>query len=598
MIGRTVAAWFMAAGLTGSAAWAQAPTPTVEVQDAEAVASREGADSDAAEASDTGLVAMARDPVLGALAERWRTLRRQARSLAELEAAFRSAENVNRDLAFARWYRAGRAWTEELNALVPALLSAPDTPAARALTGRVRTFLEMALGRVDELAAATAEQLDAALANRETVPAEARLELEDRIRRTRERVAMHDQLTLDFLSTAQSLGLDISGALGTLRQRVADRADDLMTRMNLAEAALTNARERQAESPESAEANASVTLARRRLDGAVTAMRDSILILRQLGMPVADFEREVFLATGEITGDVLDQAVVRSLLDEWWGDAVAAIRTSGPTWTIRLIVVGLILLLTRITSSVVRRLVGRALTASRMQVSNLAREMIQNLSGRLVVLIGVLVSLGQVGIDLGPVLAGLGVAGFVVGFALQDTLSNFAAGAMILLYRPFDVDDVVEVAGSVFGVVSHMTLVSTTVITWDNQVLIVPNSRIWGDVIKNVTSQKTRRVDMSIGVAYSSDVDEVARVLRDIVTNHPLVLDDPEPMIRVHAFGDSAIEMIVRPWCRTDDYWTVFWDVQRLIKVRFDEEGIQIPFPQRDIHHHGLVAPPGAPRDS
>ena len=196
--------------------------------------------------------------------------------------------------------------------------------------------------------------------------------------------------------------------------------------------------------------------------------------------------------------------------------------------------------------------------------------------------IGVLMALSQVGISLGPMLAGLGVAGFVVGFALQDSLSNFAAGGMILIYRPYDVDDFVEIAGAA-GLVKKMSLVSTTIATFDNQTLVVPNSKIWGDVIKNVTAQKVRRVDLEFGIGYSDDVEHAERVLEDILDKNEMVLKKPEPMIKLHALADSSVNFAVRPWVKTDDYWDVYWDITREVKMRFDREGISIPFPQRDV---------------
>jgi small conductance mechanosensitive channel len=180
-------------------------------------------------------------------------------------------------------------------------------------------------------------------------------------------------------------------------------------------------------------------------------------------------------------------------------------------------------------------------------------------------------------------LAGLGIAGFIVGFALQDTLGNFASGAMILIYRPFDVDDYVEITGA-SGLVKRMNLVSTTITTFDNQTLVVPNSKIWGDVIKNVTQQKVRRVDLEFGIGYEDDIPKAERILAEAAAEHELVLDSPETNVRVHSLGDSSVNLILRPWVKTEDYWTVYWDLTREVKLRFDREGVTIPFPQRDVH--------------
>jgi len=195
------------------------------------------------------------------------------------------------------------------------------------------------------------------------------------------------------------------------------------------------------------------------------------------------------------------------------------------------------------------------------------------------------VALSQLGIALGPLLAGLGIAGFIIGFALQEVLGNFAAGVMILVYRPYDVGDLIEAAG-VSGKVDEMSMVSTTIMTIDNQTLVVPNGKIWGDVIKNVTAQRIRRVDMVFGVSYGDDIPKTEKVLADILREHPKVLADPEPVVRLHKLNDSSIDFVVRPWVLTDDYWEVYWDITREVKMRFDREGISIPFPQRDVHFY------------
>ena len=129
-----------------------------------------------------------------------------------------------------------------------------------------------------------------------------------------------------------------------------------------------------------------------------------------------------------------------------------------------------------------------------------------------------------------------------------------------------------------------MNLVSTTITTFDNQTLVVPNSKIWGDAIKNITAQTERRVDLEIGIGYGDDIELAAQVLTKIVVAHEKVPKDPEPNIKLHTLGDSSVNFIVRPWVKTEDYWDVYWDLMREIKLRLDREGISIPFPQRDVH--------------
>ena len=203
--------------------------------------------------------------------------------------------------------------------------------------------------------------------------------------------------------------------------------------------------------------------------------------------------------------------------------------------------------------------------------------------GGALVSIALVFGLAQLGFSLGPLLAGFGVVGFILGFAMQDSLSNLAAGMMILINRPYDVGDLVDVAGA-FGKVEKMSLVSTGILTLDNQKLVVPNSKIWGDVIKNVTAQTQRRVDMTFGISYSDDIPKAETILEEILAQNERVLDDPQPVVRLHNLGDSSVDFVVRPWVKTEDYWTVYWDLIREVKLQFDAQGISIPFPQRDLH--------------
>jgi small conductance mechanosensitive channel len=211
---------------------------------------------------------------------------------------------------------------------------------------------------------------------------------------------------------------------------------------------------------------------------------------------------------------------------------------------------------------------------------------------RLTLVVGVIVGLAALEVNIGPLLAVIGAAGFVVAFALQNSLGNFASGLLIMMFRPFDVGDAVEVAG-VGGTIEAVNLLSTQMKTFDNRAVAIPNNEVWGGVITNITATGQRRVDMQFGIGYDDDIDKAQHVLEDIVNSHELVLKDPAPVIRLNELGDSSVNFIVRPWAKTADVWTVFWDVTREVKKRFDREGISIPFPQRDVHVY-QASPPGA----
>ncbi len=302
-----------------------------------------------------------------------------------------------------------------------------------------------------------------------------------------------------------------------------------------------------------------------------------------LNLPTEEYRVQVAEATRDISMLILDRGAAANLISRVTGRLWAWLIDSGPGLIVKLALFIGLLYMFRFLSRLARKGTTRALDSARVDVSTLLRRMIITAAANVVMILGLLIALSQLGINLGPLLAGLGVVGFIIGFALQDTLSNFAAGMMILIYRPYDVGDMVD-AGTVFGKVSKMSLVSTTILTIDNQTIIIPNSKIWGDVIKNVTAQDLRRVDMTFGISYTDDIPKAEQVLMGILKDNDKILDDPEPVVKLHELGDSSVNFVVRPWVKVDDYWDVYWDVTRAVKMRFDEEGVSIPFPQRDVH--------------
>lgn len=197
--------------------------------------------------------------------------------------------------------------------------------------------------------------------------------------------------------------------------------------------------------------------------------------------------------------------------------------------------------------------------------------------------VGLMVVLTALGFDITPLFAVIGGASFIVAFAMQDTLGNLASGLMIMINRPFDEGDFVDIAGT-SGTVKSVNIVATKVTTPDNQVIVIPNNKVWGNIIRNVTTSPTRRVDMVFGIGYGDSIPKAQAALAEVVSAHPLVLNDPEPVIRVHDLADSSVNFVVRPWVNNADYWNVYWDLTQQVKERFDADGISIPFPQRDLH--------------
>ncbi|MEZ9175956.1 mechanosensitive ion channel domain-containing protein [Vibrio kanaloae] len=320
-----------------------------------------------------------------------------------------------------------------------------------------------------------------------------------------------------------------------------------------------------------------------RISTMVASLEKTITLMAPFGVDMTSYKRVLLTTTGDINVDVLEVDVALELLDGWLRSLSSWAFENAPSFIVKLALFLGILYVTRLISNITRKTVRKSVSHSKMDFSLLMQEFFVSIASKAVVFIGLLIALSQIGIELAPLLTGFGVAGIIIGFALQDTLSNFASGLMILIYRPYDVGDMVKVSG-VQGTVKDMNLVSTTVQTIDNQRLVIPNNKIWGDVINNITAERVRRVDMVFGIGYSDDIDKAKSVLNDIIIAHPLVLKKPEHMIKLHTLNTSSVDFVVRPWVNTDDYWDVYWDVTETVKKRFDEEGITIPFPQRDVH--------------
>jgi small conductance mechanosensitive channel len=191
--------------------------------------------------------------------------------------------------------------------------------------------------------------------------------------------------------------------------------------------------------------------------------------------------------------------------------------------------------------------------------------------------------LGLFGIPTASFIAVLGAAGLAVGLALQGTLANFAAGVMLLIFRPFKVGDLVEVAGTL-GIVKEIGIFATHVNQLDHVRVIISNATVYGDKIKNFTTNGILRVDLTVGVSYGDDLEKAKSTILAVVNAHENVLKDPAPQVEVVEMGDSSVNFVVRPWCATEDYWRVYFDVTQGCKEQLEAAGCSIPFPQRDVH--------------
>jgi small conductance mechanosensitive channel len=391
------------------------------------------------------------------------------------------------------------------------------------------------------------------------------------------------RVLLKSIQQAERFEIDTTASREFLSQGVANGVANLSAYLDFTQTRVSAMKSASAASPGDAELTARLKIGRDRIQRIAGAIEGNLKIMKELGLPASHYQKQLLTVTGEIKTSLFSIDVVGSLLRSWGQAVTEYMIAKGPAFLFRLLIFVAIIYVFSKLAKLVQKLALRTIDVSTVKVSQLLRRMVSSTSRNIVLLLGIMIAFSQIGISLGPLLTGLGIAGFIVGFALQDSLSNFASGMMILLYRPFDVGDTIEAAGT-RGRVSHMSLVNTTIMTFDNQSLIVPNNKIWQDVIRNVTAQKELRVDMEFGISYDEDIDRVDKILMDVVKGHPLVLKDPAPDLKVGSFGDSSVNILCRPWVKTEHYWEVFWDLNRQVKQAFDREGVVIPFPQRDVH--------------
>ncbi|MBW1718341.1 MAG: mechanosensitive ion channel [Deltaproteobacteria bacterium] len=250
-------------------------------------------------------------------------------------------------------------------------------------------------------------------------------------------------------------------------------------------------------------------------------------------------------------------------------------------YSVKLVAAILIFIIGRWISRRISKLMGRLLEKNNVEVTLV--RFAENMIYYALIVVVIIAAIGQLGINTTSFLTIVGVAGLAIGLALKDSLSNFAAGVMLILFRPFRVGNFVG-AGGVTGTVQKITMFNTILHTPDNQRVIVPNSVVTSNVITNVTANTTRRVDLVIGISYDDDVTKAKEVLTGIINAEKRILPDPAPNIAVSELGDSSVNFVVRPWVKTEDYWNVYFDLTEKIKITFDKEGISIPYPQQDVH--------------
>jgi len=252
-------------------------------------------------------------------------------------------------------------------------------------------------------------------------------------------------------------------------------------------------------------------------------------------------------------------------------------------WGLRLVVALAIFFIGRWIAKIATRAMRKVLTARSFEATLVS--FLSNLVYAVLLTAVIIAALDYLGLPVTSLVAVLGAAGLAIGLALKDSLGNFAAGVMLVMFRPFTKGDAVTIAG-VDGKVEEVRIFNTVLKTPDNRVIIIPNGQVAGDTITNHTAEDRRRVDLVIGVSYDDDLKVARGVLEKVCAEHPGVLDDPAPVILLLNLGDSSVDFAVRPWCRTEDYWSVRGDILESAKVELEAAGCSIPYPQRDVHTH------------
>jgi small conductance mechanosensitive channel len=264
-----------------------------------------------------------------------------------------------------------------------------------------------------------------------------------------------------------------------------------------------------------------------------------------------------------------------------WAALLETLKGAGVEFGIKTLIAVAIFYVGRIIARILQR--GLRKLMRTQEVDKILETFVCNLAYWTIMTFVIIAAINQVGIQTTSLIAIMGAAGLAVGLALQGSLSNFAAGVLIVVFRPYRVGDWVEAAG-ISGAVEQVQILTTVLKTGDNKQIIVPNSQIMGSIITNYSANETRRVDLTVGVSYGDDLDKVRATIRELVDADERILKDPACLIAVATLADSSVNFTVRPWVKTADYWGVMFDLTEAIKKRFDQEGISIPFPQQDVH--------------
>jgi small conductance mechanosensitive channel len=469
-----------------------------------------------------------------------------------------------------------------------------DYAGVDSILGVYQDFLQLEFGLVEDGIDRRSEVLDSLRSLRATTELGDLDELEEQIWVSNAQLDTALIFIVGSIEEAEEVGIDIQAQWSIVDRFLLSRVEEQTGRLQLALAErgtirsrLDDARESDAGEEELAVLDQRRLLTEQRIAGEANALEVTADLLDRRGLPTANYRQLMIQATGEVTSDVLDPTVavglVRDGLERLW----IWIKEAGPNVLVQLaIVLGSILVARggfRLAWFVFRRTGGRK--GSRLLIDLVSRMLMPVAS-----FVGLVTGLTLVGVDTTALLASLGVLGVIVGLALQDTLSNLAAGFFILLHRPYDVDDTVTAAG-VTGTVRTMGLASTTIITFDNRRIFVPNNKVWGEIIENKSAEVRRRVDVLVRFPHAEDPNRVIGVADRVCAEYELVLDEPAPLVYVKAIDDSLLDLEVRAWAATSDWWTVTTQLPRRLSMAMKEEGIEPPYPRQIEYEIGREEP-------
>jgi len=470
--------------------------------------------------------------------------------------------------------------------------ASPDSLPADSLTGELRSYLVDHISVLDQAYARQLDRYDELRGQRASAAAAEIGPLEAEITDV---WAWSDTIMVyqvSAITAAEETGVDVEHEWEQLDEHLVQRAEQQVGRLQIAvadrdrvEARVRTLKRTSAPESEITDVQRYQSAVQSRVDAIAASLGVTNGLLRGRGFDTVAYREILIRTTGEVTGDVLDPQVLLRLVHDLATDAWNWIRDNTATILARiLIVVGFVIffrLLFRLGWWLARTL--HLVRGSRLIADTLGRSL-----RPVATLLGFMTGLSVIGVETTTLLAGLGVASVVVGFALQDSLSNLFAGIAILAMRPYDVDDVVE-AGGVVGRVREMGLWNTTIVTFDARRLLVPNKSVWGMNIENRSAEPIRRVEAIARIGYDDDLQKVIGVFYDMLQSDERVLDEPAPVVFASSLAESWIEVKLWPWVKNADWWSLTSDLPRLVSLRLDEEGISVPYPRREIVGTGAM---------